>query len=246
MSNSSLISMTHLSPNCSKGRTADGKKYSVDRITPHCTAGKGSVEDFGNLFGKTSRGASCNYAIGEDGRIGLICDEANRSWCSSSKANDVRAITIEASSSNAHPYAINENVYKSLVNLCADICKRYGKTKLLWFADKNKSLSYTPKSDEMLITVHRWFANKACPGDYIYNRLGQITDEVNAKLNPKETKKEAVKVIYKTVDDVPEWGKEAVKWAMDKKILQGDGKSIDLNEDLLRCLIFIHRAMNAE
>ena len=32
------------------------------------------------------------------------------------------------------------------------------------------------------MTVHRWFAPKACPGDYIYQRLGDIATKVNAKL----------------------------------------------------------------
>jgi peptidoglycan hydrolase-like protein with peptidoglycan-binding domain len=32
------------------------------------------------------------------------------------------------------------------------------------------------------MTVHRWFAAKACPGDYLYNLHGQIASEVNARL----------------------------------------------------------------
>ncbi len=33
------------------------------------------------------------------------------------------------------------------------------------------------------MTVHRWFANKSCPGDYLYSLHGQIAWEVNARLN---------------------------------------------------------------
>ena len=29
------------------------------------------------------------------------------------------------------------------------------------------------------MTVHRWFAAKACPGEYLYSRHGYIADEVN-------------------------------------------------------------------
>lgn len=58
-----------------------------------------------------------------------------------------------------------------------------GKAKLLWFADKEKTLSYTPQQGEMVMTVHRWFAAKACPGDYLYNRHGDIAAEVNTRLN---------------------------------------------------------------
>ena len=54
--------------------------------------------------------------------------------------------------------------------------------KLLWFGDKNKSLNYQPKADEMLITVHRWFANKSCPGDWLYARLGDLAAKVTSRL----------------------------------------------------------------
>ena len=64
----------------------------------------------------------------------------------------------------------------------ADICRRNGKSKIIWFGDKEKTLNYQPKSDEMIITVHRWFAAKSCPGEYIYSRLGKIAAEVNELL----------------------------------------------------------------
>lgn len=74
-------------------------------------------------------------------------------------------------------------MYECLIALCTDICRRYGKTKLLWFADKDKSLAYEPAADEMLITVHRWFANKSCPGDWLYSRLEDVADRVTAELS---------------------------------------------------------------
>ena len=176
MSNSCLISYTKLSPNHSGKRT-----HSVDRITPHCVVGQLSCETICDCF-PAGRGASCNYGIGKDGRIALCVDEDNRSWCSSSNANDQRAITIECASDKTEPYAMTDAVYASLIDLCTDICKRYGKTKLLWFGDKNKTLNYNPAADEMIITVHRWFANKSCPGDWLYNRLGDLAAKVTAKL----------------------------------------------------------------
>lgn len=84
---------------------------------------------------------------------------------------------------------MNSRVYDSLVKLCTDICKRNGKKKLLWFGDRNKTLNYTPKSDEMVLTVHRWFANKSCPGGWLYARLGDLAAKVTAALgSPSETK----------------------------------------------------------
>ena len=175
--NSSLVSYTKLSPNHSGQRT-----HSIDRITPHCVVGQCSVETLGSIFLPTSRQASCNYGIGVDGRVGMYVEEKNRSWCSSSNANDQRAITIECASDTTEPYAFKDVVYQKLITLCVDICKRNGKKKLLWLGDKDKTLSYEPKSDEMVLTVHRWFANKSCPGNWMYARMGDLAEKVTAQL----------------------------------------------------------------
>jgi hypothetical protein len=177
MSNSGLVVYTKLSPNHSGQRT-----HSIDRITPHCVVGQLSCESICGCFTSSQREASCNYGIGMDGRISLSVEEKNRSWCSSSNANDQRAVTIECASDKTAPYAMTDAVYAALIDLCTDICKRNGKSKLLWFGDKNKTLSYEPKADEMIITVHRWFANKSCPGDWLYNRLGDLAAKVTSRL----------------------------------------------------------------
>lgn len=177
MSNSGLICYTKLSPNHSGKRT-----HGIDRITPHCVVGQLSCETICDCF-PDGRGASCNYGVGSDGRRSLCVEEGNRSWCTSSNANDQRAVTIECASDKTAPYAMTDAVYKSLIELCTDICRRNGKKKLLWFGDKDKTLSYEPKSNEMVITVHRWFANKSCPGDWLYSRLGDLAAKVTANLN---------------------------------------------------------------
>ena len=177
MGNSPLVSFTKLSPNHSGKRTC-----SISRITPHAVVGQLSVERICDCFKDRSRQASCNYAIGTDGRIGLCVDEANRSWCSSSRDNDQRAVTIECASDLTEPYTMNDKVYAALVNLCVDICRRNGKKKLLWIADRDEALSYSVKGDEMLLTVHRWFARKSCPGNWLFGKLGDLAHEVNSQL----------------------------------------------------------------
>lgn len=177
MSNSSLVTCTVMSPNHSGART-----HKIDRITPHCVVGQLSASAIGGCFTSPSRQASCNYGIGTEGGVCLIVDEANRSWCSSSGANDQRAVTIECASDKTAPYAFNNTVYNKLIDLCTDICKRNGKNTLIWIADKNTSLAYEPKSNEMVLTVHRWFANKSCPGDWMYARMGDLASKVTAKL----------------------------------------------------------------
>lgn len=175
--NSPLVSYTKLSP-CNSGR----RTMPIDRITPHCIVGQLDVETIGACFDHTSAQASCNYGIGSDGRVMLCVPENVRSWCSSSSANDQRAVTIECASDKTAPWAFKDVVYQRLIDLCVDICKRNGKKKLLWFADKEKTLGYRPASDEMVLTVHRWFANKACPGDWMMARMGDLAAKVTAAL----------------------------------------------------------------
>ena len=194
--NSPLVSYTKLSPNHSGQRT-----HSIDRITPHCVVGQCSVETLGSIFAPTSRQASCNYGIGVDGRVGMYVEEKNRSWCSSSNANDQRAITIECASDTTEPYAFKDVVYQMLIKLCVDICKRNGKKKLLWLGDKDMTLAYTPKADEMVLTVHRWFANKSCPGSWMYARMGDLASKVTAQLGGTQVETPAVTDTEKTIWD---------------------------------------------
>lgn len=173
MSNSKLVDYTKISPNKTSPRN-----HRIDTITIHCVVGQCSVETLGNVFAPTSRRASSNYGIGYDGRIGMYVEEKDRSWCSSSASNDNRAITIEVASDTKHPYKVRDAAYKALIDLCTDICKRNGIKELKWKADK----SLIGKVEQQNMTVHRWFANKACPGDYLYDLHGQIAAEVNARL----------------------------------------------------------------
>ena len=183
MSNSSLVKYTKISPNKTSPRD-----HAIDTITIHCVVGQVSVERLGEIFAPASKKASANYGIGSDGRVGMYVEEKDRSWCSSNADNDNRAITIECASDSKYPYAINDAVYKTLIELCADICKRNNIKELKWKADK----SLIGQVDKQNMTVHRWFAKKSCPGQYIYERLGQIADEVNKKLKASE-----VTVLYR-------------------------------------------------
>lgn len=223
--NSPLVVYTRLSPNHSGQR-----KHSIDRITPHCVVGQCTAEGLGNWFAKTSTQASSNYGIDRDGRIGMYVEEQNRSWCSSNGDNDNRAVTIECASDTKAPYAMNENVYKSLIKLCVDICKRNGKSKLIWLGDKAKTLSYSPAIDEMVLTVHRWFANKACPGAWLYDRLGDVAADVTAELAatvtvttvPSEKSQELPATILHTVT------KGDTLWGISKKYLGKGSRYLEI------------------
>lgn len=176
MSNSSLVTYTNLSPSANH---YGARTHAIDRITPHCVVGQCTVESLGNLFANPNRGATSTYGIGYDGRVGLYCIESNAPGTSSSYANDNRAVTIEIASDTVHPYWITDKAYATAVQLMADICKRNGKNKLVYIADKNTALAYAQASNEMLITLHRWFSSTICPGQYIIDHLPDMVKKVN-------------------------------------------------------------------
>lgn len=191
MSNSELASYIKISPNKTSPRNHD-----IDTITIHCMAGDLSVEALGNLFALKSRKASSNYGIGTDGCIAQYVDEGDRSWCSSNRANDERAVTIEvANDGDAKTgWHVSDKAMEALVYLCVDICKRNGIKKLLWKNDK----SLIGQVDKQNMTVHRWFAKKDCPGEYLMNNMGKIADAVNAHLSdqPQEEKDSDDRIIW--------------------------------------------------
>lgn len=224
--NSKLATYTNLSPNHSGQRN-----HKIDTITIHCMAGNLSVESCGAWFAKPETRASSNYGIDSDGKIGLYVEEKNRSWCTSSSSNDNRAITIEvANIEKIEPFRISDAAYKSLIRLLADICKRNGIKKLLWKADPN----LIGQVDKQNMTVHRWFKNKSCPGNWLYEHHFQIVAEVNNLLEEKEDEdmtQEQFNEMFKVAmanyrkqlqdNDAGAWSKQGREWATNVGLIQG-------------------------
>lgn len=194
--NSKLVNYTRISPNRSVNRN-----HKIDTVSIHCVVGQCSVETLGSIFASTSKEASSNYGIGYDGQIGMYVEEKDRSWCTSSASNDNRAITIEVASDTYHPYRVNDAAYKSLIKLLVDICKRNSIKKLVWSTNKSERVNHLNGCN---MTVHRDYANKSCPGDYLYNLHGQIAKEVNAQLGSgtSSTTKKTLYRVRKTWKDV--------------------------------------------
>lgn len=187
---SSLVRVSIISPNKSK------RKAKIDTITIHCMACNATVVALGNHFAKKSAQASSNYGIGSDGLIACYVPEEYRSWCSSSAANDQRAITIEVANDGGAPdWHVSKAALSALVDLLVDICKRNGIPELRWKADK----SLIGQVDKQNMTVHRWFAKKSCPGDYLFNLHSSIAAEVNARLNGAQPKPEKIEVAKYTI-----------------------------------------------
>lgn len=167
MSNSSLVDVTILSPNCNSPRN-----NTINKITIHHMAGNLTVERCGELFASPDRQGSSNYGIGTDGRVGLYVDESDRAWTSSSPSNDNRAVTIEvANSEYGGEWPVSDAAFEKLIDLCVDICRRNGIERLNFTGDATGNL-----------TMHKYFAATNCPGPYLEARFPEIADRVNARL----------------------------------------------------------------
>lgn len=174
MSNSPLVTYTNITKNKTSPRN-----HTIDTITIHCIVGQWTAKQGCDYFATTDRECSANYVVGKDGSIGLSVDEADRSWCSSSRENDNRAITIEVASDTTDPYAVTAEAYAALLDLVTDICQRNGIEKLVWSTNKTDRVNHANGCN---MTVHRDYAAKACPGAYLYERHGAIAEEVNKRL----------------------------------------------------------------
>ena len=223
MSNSPLVKYTKISPN----RTSP-RNHAIDTISIHCVVGQCSLETLGSIFANSERQASCNYGVSPKGEIGMYVEEKDRSWCTSSGSNDNRAITIEMASDTTHPYKVTDAALAGLINLLVDICKRNDIKELKWHGDP----SLIGQVDKQNMTVHRWFANKACPGDYLYNLHPYIASEVNKKLNPTEEEEEMTQEQFNTMmneylveqakKEPDNWSAQARDWVEKNKIMNGD------------------------
>lgn len=221
--NSPLVSYTRISPYRSsrEGRT-------IDTITIHCAAAQAEVETLGRLF--QAKQASANYGIGPDGRVGMYVEEKERSWATSNGANDRRAVTIEVACENKHPYAVNNAAYKALLDLVTDICRRNGIKKLVWSTSKNERVNHINGSN---MTVHRDYENKACPGQWLYERHGAIAAETNKRLMEDDDM-----IRYKTIDEMPK-GYQAEAQELVGLGFNGysDERGLYVTEDMLRTMI---------
>ena len=246
MSNSPLVSYTKLSPNHSGKR-----RHAIDTVSIHCMAGNGTVETCGAIFADPARKASSNYGIGSDGRIALYVDEANRSWCTSNADNDHRAITIEVANNGGAPdWPVSAKAYESLIQLLADICRRNpGIGRLRWKGDKH----LVGQVQQQNMTVHRWFAAKACPGNYLYDHHGAIADEVNRRLAGNEKEDETMDIAallaqltdeqayqlmvkaerYAAALPEPDWSKTEKHWqnAIAKGVVDGSAPERPMKRD---------------
>ena len=141
-------------------KKSNPRKGKVCCLTPHHTAGPASPTYYAKMHYNSQYDQSANYYIRDD-EIIIGVSEDRRAWTSASPANDHRAITFEVSNNktgsknSGKGWTVSDKSYKTLVKLCADICKRYG---------------FTPHYDGTkngTITMHKQFQATGCPGEML-------------------------------------------------------------------------------
>lgn len=148
--------------------------HKVTKIVVHHMAGNLSLQQCKNVF--NSRKSSATYAIDVNGNIGQYVDEKDRPWTTSGADPDNYCITIELANDNLKTWHISDVTINACVKLCADICKRYGITKLYYDGKKGTLLR------------HCDYSATACPGNYFKSITNEFCNSVNALINENAQK----------------------------------------------------------
>lgn len=186
---SNLTNVFYLSPNFNERGNNE-----INTLIPHCTDGLMSWKGCSGVFG-AGKNCSCNYLIDKDGIVCGVVDENRRSWCSSNRDVDYHGITFELASEKGSPCKMPDIVINQFINLCVDICKRYNKTKVVYFGDNDEQRNYTPKSNEFKIAFHKWFdKNRSCPEKYFISKCPEIVDKINKELSGVKTESTPKKI----------------------------------------------------
>lgn len=170
----------------------------IERLTVHCVVGEFPAATVAGWFADPNRRGSSNWVVGKDGDLVMCVDDINgRAWTSDNKYNDYHAITIECSSGLKDPYEFNPVVYESLINLVVNRMQLLEKKRLVYIPNKNDALNYKVKSDELLLTFHRWFAAVSCPGTWFINHASDFASRVNVALSGIEVTPPSNTTIYR-------------------------------------------------
>ena len=145
-------------------KSHDRGGYTVQRVIVHGWAGlTGGIERL--VYSDDE--ASANYIGLSDGSMIGSVPEERRAWTSGSYDVDAQSITVEIQNTTTAPnWQVSEASINALVELIADIARRYG-----WgYVDRSR------------VRGHREFAATECPGPFLYGYLDGIITRVNSLL----------------------------------------------------------------
>ena len=186
---------------------------------------------FENLkYGHNGVYASSHYIVGLDGEI-IQCIPENEIAYASYNAN-CYSISIENCHSNKDG-KFNSKTENSLIELCADICKRYNLnpiTDIIRHYDIPKENGYRKKCPLY------WVEHE---DDFIRfkNKVNEILNNTQKEDNNEMTK------YYNSISECPVGFRNTIQKLIDKKYLLGDENGdLKLTYDMMRTFVILDRA----
>lgn len=153
------------------GKSSSRRGTRITRVNLHHWASTAGAE---SRMVDPNADVSTNYLVLSNGDIIGQVPEEERAWTSGSWAADAPAITIETQNANRHvergddsnpkSWPVTDAAYKSVIQLLADIAKRYK-----WGGVGNSNLK-----------GHRDFVQTSCPGGFLWSRMSNIRSSANS------------------------------------------------------------------
>lgn len=186
MSNSSLV--TKKWPAYSGNFTSGRQGSDIWGIVIHHAAST-SLESVGQVFSTPGRMGSAHYGV-KGTNIHQYVLEEDGAWHAGDYWANMGTIGIETVNSTGAPnWRVDDATFNTLVKLVADIAKRNNLGKLKFDPD-----GYCPN-----LSAHRNWAPTQCPGDYLYSKMNELAEKVNAINYPPTATKPTIKWV-----DLPE------------------------------------------
>ncbi|MDR0889124.1 MAG: peptidoglycan recognition protein family protein [Oscillospiraceae bacterium] len=171
----------------------------------------------------------------------------HRAWHCGADGNNTH-ISFEICEDDLSSETYFAQVYAEAVELTAYLCKEYNLDPLKDGVVIDHAEGYKRGIASGHADVGHWFPKYGKSMDTFRADVRKVLDGEEVIVMTM-TKAELAALIdervggasYKTLEDVPEWGKETVKKLVDSGALQGTGDGLNISNDLLRTLVILDR-----
>lgn len=200
----------------------------VDTIVVHYTGNsKDTARANGRYFQNSGIGASAHFFI-DDNEVIQSVPLNSRAWHAGSKSVNQVGIGLEMCTSGN--YIVSEATKKRTIRLIVQLMSIYGISKVIRHYD---------------VTGKECPAQMAGKDNAEWNKfLVDIKNAYDEYSKPVADNTLGGEIMYKTVNDVPDWAKNCVIELVNKGVI-ADGNKLNLSEEGLRIVVFLYRAVYA-